>query len=62
MVPFQNYKTMCPYLVGSYEQVAAELGRYVAAGFRTVILDVPPDEDELTHTFAALAAAMQPVR
>jgi alkanesulfonate monooxygenase len=62
MVPFQNYKTMCPYLVGSYDRVGAELARYVAAGFRTVILDVPPSEEELAHTFAAFEAAMQPVR
>ena len=60
MVPFHNYKTMCPYLVGSYEQVAGELARYFNAGYRTVILDVPPDAAELTHTFAALDRATQP--
>lgn len=48
--PMQNYKTFCPYLVGSYARVAAELGRYIAMGFRTVILDIPPDRDELAHT------------
>lgn len=60
MVPFNNYKTMCPYLVGSYEQVAAELGRYFSAGYRTVILDIPPDAQELAHTFAAFDRAAQP--
>jgi alkanesulfonate monooxygenase len=48
--PFQNYKTFCPYLVGSYGAVAAELGRYMSLGFRTFILDIPPSEDELRHT------------
>ena len=62
MVPFQNYKTMCPYLVGSYEQVADEMGKYFAAGYRTVILDVPPGPDDLQHTFAAFNLAMQPVQ
>jgi alkanesulfonate monooxygenase len=62
MVPFQNYKTMCPYLVGSYEQVAAELGRYMNAGYRTVILDIPPSSDELAHTFTAFDAVMEPAR
>jgi alkanesulfonate monooxygenase len=62
LVPFQNYKTMCPYLVGSYEQVAEELARFFSAGYRTVILDVPPSAEELEHTFAAFHAAMQPVR
>ena len=60
MVPFNNYKTMCPYLVGSYDQVAAELARYFSAGYRTVILDIPPDAQELTHTFTAFERAAQP--
>jgi alkanesulfonate monooxygenase len=59
LAPFQNYKTMCPYLVGSYEQVAEELSRYFAAGHGTVILDIPPCAEELHHTATAFAAAMQ---
>src|SRR5437867_3144146 len=50
MVPFENYKTFCPYLVGSYERVADELARYVSVGYRTFILDVPASPDELLHT------------
>ena len=61
LVPFNNYKTMCPYLVGSYEEVAAEMSRYFATGYRTVILDVPTAPDDLEHTFAAFEMAMQPV-
>jgi alkanesulfonate monooxygenase len=61
LVPFQNYKVMCPYLVGSYDQVAAEMARYFSAGYRTVILDDPPDAGELRHTFAAFDAAVAPV-
>ncbi len=41
---------MCPYLVGSYQTVAAELGRYVGLGFHTFVLDIPPSEEELYHT------------
>ena len=48
--PFENYKTFCPYLVGNYEDVAAELSRYVGVGYRTFILDIPPNEEELAHT------------
>jgi alkanesulfonate monooxygenase len=62
LVPFQNYKTMCPYLVGTYEQVADELARYFKAGYRTIILDIPPDAEELRHTFVAFNRAMQPVQ
>jgi len=47
--PFENYQTNCPYLVGSYQDVAHELARYVAGGFRTFILDIPPAEEELKH-------------
>jgi alkanesulfonate monooxygenase len=50
LVPFQNYKTMCPYLVGSYAQAGDELSRYITAGYRTFILDIPPNEEELQHT------------
>jgi alkanesulfonate monooxygenase len=56
MVPFQNYKTFCPYLVGSYDRVGAELARYVAAGCRAIILDVPFDESEMLHVRLSLAA------
>ena len=47
--PFQNFKGFCPYLVGSYSQVADEVSRYVSAGCRTFILDVPQSEEELAH-------------
>jgi alkanesulfonate monooxygenase len=50
LVPFNNYKTMCPYLVGSYDRVATELARYIAVGYKTFILDIPPSEEELDHT------------
>jgi alkanesulfonate monooxygenase len=52
MVPFDTYKTNCPYLVGNYRQVADEVGRYVRAGHRKFILDIPPCEEELHHSAA----------
>jgi alkanesulfonate monooxygenase len=61
LVPFQNYQTMCPYLVGSYDEVAREMAAYLAGGYRTVILDVPAGPEELEHTFAAFKLAEQPV-
>ncbi len=50
LVPFKNYKTFCPYLVGSYEEVRREVSKYIRAGVQTFILDVPPDREELYHT------------
>jgi len=49
LVPFENYKTFCPYLVGSYDRVADEVARYVEAGYRTFILDVPAGPEEMAH-------------
>lgn len=49
LVPFQNYKTNCPYLVGSYDRVADEVAQYVDVGYRTFILDVPASPDEMRH-------------
>jgi alkanesulfonate monooxygenase len=59
LVPFQNYKTFCPYLVGTYERVAVELRRYIASAHTTFILDVPPDEEELAHTMIAFRRAQE---
>jgi alkanesulfonate monooxygenase len=50
LVPFENYKTFCPYLVGSYPTVGQELARYIGMGYRTFILDIPPNIEELHHT------------
>jgi alkanesulfonate monooxygenase len=49
LVPFQNYKTFCPYLVGSYDRVADEVARYIEVGYRTFILDVPASPEEMRH-------------
>jgi alkanesulfonate monooxygenase len=57
--PFENYKTFCPYLVGSYARVGEELRRYIAIGFRTFILDIPQAEEDFVHISAAFEAASQ---
>jgi len=49
LVPFENYKTFCPYLVGSYVQVSEEVRRYLTAGYQTFLLDVPVSEEDLEH-------------
>jgi alkanesulfonate monooxygenase len=59
LVPFQNYKTFCPYLVGAYEHVAGLVAAYIRLGARTFILDIPPSEDELRHTGIVLRAAAE---
>jgi alkanesulfonate monooxygenase len=56
--PFENYKTFCPYLVGSYARVGAELADYMRLGFQTFILDIPPSLEELEHTSLAFQDAL----
>lgn len=54
MVPFDNYKTFCPYLVGTYDRVGLELARYFEKGCSTLILDVPIGSEELEHVTQAI--------
>lgn len=61
LVPFENYKTFCPYLVGSYGQVAKELAGYLALGHKTFILDIPVREEDLQHTNIVFNHALQQV-
>jgi alkanesulfonate monooxygenase len=61
MWPFQNYQTFCPYLVGSYDEVADEVSRYMRRGFKSFILDIPPNREELTHTQAVFEHALRGV-
>jgi alkanesulfonate monooxygenase len=58
LAPFESYKTFCPYLVGSYKDVAGELERYMGQRCRTFVLDIPPSEEELHHTAVAFRDAM----
>lgn len=59
LVPFENYKTFCPYLVGDYDEVANELARYLVLGYETVILDVPASREELGHIAETMARAVR---
>jgi alkanesulfonate monooxygenase len=57
--PFENYQTFCPYLVGGYDRVATELAKYIARGYSTFILDIPPDREELEHISVVFSRAKQ---
>lgn len=57
--PFQTYKTFCPYFVGSYEQTAAEISRFIARRYLTFILDIPPSEEELMHIGIVFRRALE---
>jgi alkanesulfonate monooxygenase len=47
--PFHNYKTFCPYLVGTHDEVSELVGSYMKFGFHTFILDIPPSREDLEH-------------
>jgi alkanesulfonate monooxygenase len=57
--PFENYKTFCPYLVGSYDVVAAELAKYIDHGYLTFILDIPANREELAHIKRVFSQAQE---
>ena len=60
MVPFKNYKTFCPYLVGTYERVADAIAFYLRSGYTTFITDVPFIEEDsvsMARVFAMAEAA-----
>lgn len=61
LAPFQNYKTFCPYLVGSYDRVARMLAHYMTLGARTFVLDIPPSATELAHVGNVFARAQEMV-
>jgi alkanesulfonate monooxygenase len=46
-------------LVGSHAAVARELGRYLALGYRTFLLDVPAGEEDLANIAAAFLLARE---
>jgi alkanesulfonate monooxygenase len=58
LVPFENYATMCPYFVGSYEEVGGELARYLELGYRTFLLDIPREANDLAHARAAFQSIL----
>lgn len=58
LVPFQNYRTSCPYLVGSYARIGDELASYIRIGYRTFVLDIPATQDDLYHTAKAFDRAV----
>jgi alkanesulfonate monooxygenase len=59
LVPFENSRTNCPYLVGSYATVASELAAYMTARVRTFILDIPHNEEEFEHISIVFRRAME---
>nr|WP_199228778.1 LLM class flavin-dependent oxidoreductase [Azospirillum sp. TSH100] len=59
--PLRNYKTFCPYLVGSYDDVADCIARYRALGYRTLVLDAVNDEADLSHILHVLELGRRPL-
>jgi len=60
--PFKNYKTFCPYLVGSHELVSEELAKYIKAGFKNFILDIPAEEWDLQSAGIVFREAVKKAR
>ena len=57
--PFEHHQTFCPYLVGNYKTVAAELRRYLDLGYTSFILDIPKDPSDLETAAIAFRMATE---
>lgn len=57
--PFRNFKSDCPYFVGSRSQTVDLLCRLVQAGIRHFILDLPHRPEEYAEVAAACQEAAQ---
>jgi alkanesulfonate monooxygenase len=57
LLPFLTFQADCPYLVGSYADIGANLRRFAEMNVSTIILDVVADEQELDHICKALASS-----
>jgi alkanesulfonate monooxygenase len=58
LVPFRNYHTYCPYLVGSYDEVGEAVRKYLSSGVRAFILDEPQEPADLQHAQIAIQRAV----
>ncbi|MET7468237.1 LLM class flavin-dependent oxidoreductase [Micromonospora sp. NPDC005686] len=58
LVPFRYHHTFCPYLVGSYDEVAQAVATYLKGGARTFVFDLPQEPDDLYHTRIAVERAV----
>jgi alkanesulfonate monooxygenase len=58
LVPFRYHHTFCPYLVGSYDEVAQAVTAYLNGGIRTFVLDIPQEPDDLHHARIAIERAV----
>lgn len=56
--PLRTFREYCPYLVGDHAEVGAVLAGYLDLGVKTIILNVPEDEDDLRHAEIAIRNAV----
>ncbi|MBT9386248.1 LLM class flavin-dependent oxidoreductase [Pseudooceanicola sp. CBS1P-1] len=55
--PIRNYRTFCPYFVGSHGEVADLICGYDQLGYTTLILDVPESRADLEEAVRAVRLA-----
>jgi alkanesulfonate monooxygenase len=55
--PFRTFKSFVPYLVGGHEQVSEALARYMRAGFKMYVIDMPAEEEDVVNAGAVFRQA-----
>jgi alkanesulfonate monooxygenase len=57
MAAFANFKSDCPYHVGSYREIAEAVVKYVINGVSTIVIEIPGDGIEFEHISRAFNLA-----
>lgn len=59
LLPFRNFKSDCPYYIGSYEEVSDVIVRYIVNGTDNLVIEIPPAEKdrEFSHIRQVLTLA-----
>jgi alkanesulfonate monooxygenase len=58
--PFKNFQTDCPYLVGSHEDVAQYITKYIDAGARTFIVETAQEDLVSLHAVMDIVKNKRP--
>jgi alkanesulfonate monooxygenase len=57
--PFRYFRSDCPFVVGSHQQVAEVIADHLRKGVRRFILDLLPEEEEFANVDAAFSIAYE---
>jgi len=57
LIPFKNFHADCPFFIGSYQQIANVIKRYIYFGYTSFVIEIPGNEAEFEHIEKAFSTA-----